>query len=125
VGDSDLVAPDYFDLLIPNEPVRLPNGLVTALFAANDNRQLMKPYVWWPEELLSKPKTQQMVNFRSSAVLTPEKMTDPIRLLGSCVLLSEAFVLTEVGMGEGLFNQNNESTPDEKIIVEPPPRRDV
>ena len=85
----------------------------------------MKPYVWWPEELLPKPKTQQMVKFRSSSVLTPEKLTDPIRLLGSCVLLSEAFVLTEVGMGEGLFNQNNESTSDETILVEPPPRRDV
>ena len=125
VGGSALVAPDYFDLLIPIEPVRLPNGLVTSLFAANDNRQLMKPYVWWPEELLPKPKTQQMVKFRSSSVLTPEKLTDPIRLLGSCVLLSEAFVLTEVGMGEGLFNQINESTSDEKIVVEPPPRRDV
>jgi len=125
VGDSDLVAPDYFDLLIPNEPVRLPNGLVTSLFAANDNRQLMKPYVWWPEELLPKPKTEQMVKFRSSAVLTPEKLTDPIRLLGSCVLLSEAFVLTEVGMGEGLFNQNNESYSDKTIVIEPPPRRDV
>lgn len=125
VGDSDLVAPDYFDLLIPNEPVRLPNGLVTALFAANDNRQLMKPYVWWPEELLPKPTTQQVVNFRSSTVLTPEKLTDPIRLLGSCVLLSEAFVLSEVGMGEGLFNQINGSTSDERIPIQPPPRRDV
>jgi hypothetical protein len=125
VGDSDLVAPDYFDLLIPNEPVRLPNGLVTALFAANDNRQLMKPYVWWPEELLPKPTTQQVVNFRSSTVLTPEKLTDPIRLLGSCVLLSEAFVLSEVGMGEGLFNQINGKTSDERIPIQPPPRRDV
>lgn len=125
VGDSDLVAPDYFDLLIPNEPVRLPNGLVTALFAANDNRQLMKPYVWWPEELLPKPTTQQVVNFRSSTVLTPEKLTDPIRLLGSCVLLSEAFVLSEVGMGEGLFNQINGSTSDERIPIQPLPRRDV
>lgn len=125
VGDSDLVAPDYFDLLIPNEVVRLPNGLVTALFAANDQRQLMKPYVWWPEELLPKPLTKQVVNFRSSTVLTPEKLTDPIRLLGSCVLLSEAFVLSEVGMGEGLFNQSNGSTSDERVPVEPPPRRDL
>jgi len=125
VGESDLVAPDFFDLLIPKEPVRLPNGLVTALFAANDNRQLMKPYVWWPEELLPKPTTQQVVNFRSSAVLTPEKLTDPIRLLGSCVLLSEAFVLSEVGMGEGLFNQLNGSTNEEVVVITPPPRRDV
>ena len=125
VGESDLVAPDYFDLLIPKEPVRLPNGLVTALFAANDGRQLMKPYVWWPEELLPKPNTQLSVNFRSSAVLTPEKLTDPIRLLGSCVLLSEAFVLSEVGMGEGLYNQLNESTNEEIVVITPPPRRDV
>jgi hypothetical protein len=125
VGESDLVAPDYFDLLIPKEPVRLPNGLVTALFAANDSRQLMKPYVWWPEELLPKPNTQLSVNFRSSAVLTPEKLTDPIRLLGSCVLLSEAFVLSEVGMGEGLYNQLNGSTNEEIVVITPPPRRDV
>jgi hypothetical protein len=85
----------------------------------------MKPFVWWPEELLPKPTTQQVVNFRSSTVLTPEKLTDPIRLLGSCVLLSEAFVLSEVGMGEGLFNQINGKTSDERIPIQPPPRRDV
>jgi len=112
VGNSEIIAPTFFARLVPSEPVRLPNGLVTVLFTANDNRQILKPYVWWPDELLPKPETSQIVNFRESRVLTPEKLTDPIRLLGSCVMLSEAFVLDEVGMGEGLYNQQNDGSDD-------------
>jgi hypothetical protein len=103
-----LIASNYFDRLVPRELVRIPNGLVTALFSGNDSRQIMKPYVWWPEELLPKPQSKQSITFRESKVLSPEKLTDPIRLLGSCVLLSEAFVLTDVGPGEGSFNRQNQ-----------------
>ena len=108
VGEMGLIASNYFDRLVPHELVRIPNGLVTALFSGNDSRQIMKPYVWWPEELLPKPHSKQSITFRESKVLSPEKLTDPIRLLGSCVLLSEAFVLTDVGPGEGLFNRQNQ-----------------
>ena len=125
VGDTGLIAPDFFERLVPSEPVRLPNGLVTSLFAANDVRQLMKPHVWWPGELLSKPQTSLDVNFRESMVLTPEKLTDPIRLLGSCVMLSEAFVLDEVGMGEGQYNQQTTTSNEQVQIDDERPRGDI
>jgi hypothetical protein len=125
VGDSGLIAPDFFERLVPSEPVRLPNGLVTSLFAANDSRQLMIPYVWWPSELLSKPQTKREVNFRESMVLTPSKVTDPIRLLGSCVMLSESFVLDEVGMGEGFFNLQNALNDEPLQVNEQLPRGEV
>ena len=105
VGASDLLAPSYFGRLIPTELMRLPNGLVTSLFHADDSRQILKPYVWWPEELLPKPQVSQNIAFKESVVLAPEKLTDSIRLLGACVLLSEQFPLGEVGFGEGQFNK--------------------
>ena len=105
VGNSGDIAPTYFGRLIPSEPMRMPNGLVTSLFHANDPRQILKPYVWWPDELLPKPKVSQSIAFRESLVLAPEKITDSIRLFGSCVLLSEQFPLEEVGFGEGQINR--------------------
>jgi len=106
VGNSGEIAPTYFGRLIPSEPMRMPNGLVTSLFHANDPRQILKPYVWWPDELLPKPKVSQSIAFRESLVLAPEKITDSIRLFGSCVLLSEQFPLEEVGFGEGQINKD-------------------
>lgn len=106
VGTSGDIAPKFFGRLIPSEPMRMPNGLVTSLFHANDPRQILKPYVWWPDELLPKPKVSQSIAFRESLVLAPEKITDSIRLFGSCVLLSEQFPLEEVGFGEGQINKD-------------------
>ena len=124
VGASDLLAPSYFGRLIPTEPMRLPNGLVTSLFHANDSRQILKPYVWWPDELLPKPQVSQNIVFRESIVLTPEKLTDSIRLLGSCVLLSEQFPLGEVGFGEGQFNKEVSPVVDPDSVKKENPRRE-
>ena len=106
VGASGVLAPSYFGRLIPTELMRLPNGLVTSLFHADDTRQILKPYVWWPDKLLPKPQVSLKVIFKESVVWAPEKLADSIRLFGACVLLSEQFPLGEVGFGEGQFNKD-------------------
>jgi len=100
VGDADLIAPQYFERLIPDEPILLPSGLVTRLFSGSDPDQLMTPRLWWPDELIARPKNSHHLDIQVSSVLTPEKINDPVRLLGSCVLVSTPFFLNEVCAGE-------------------------
>jgi hypothetical protein len=100
VGDADLIAPQYFERLIPDEPILLPSGLVTRLFGGSDPDQLMTPRLWWPDELITRPKNSHHLDIQMSSVLTPEKINDPVRLLGSCVLVSTPFFLNEVCSGE-------------------------
>ena len=100
VGDADLIAPQYFERLIPDEPILLPSGLVTRLFGGSDPDQLMTPRLWWPDELIARPRNSHNLDIQVSSVLTPEKINDPVRLLGSCVLVSTPFFLNEVCSGE-------------------------
>ena len=100
VGGTKLIAPQFFGRLIPEEGPLLPAGLVTKLFTGSDKQQVMTPYIWWPDELLARPGVGQQVQFKSSSVLSPEKITDPIRILGSCVLISVPFILEDVREGE-------------------------
>ena len=96
VGDTQLIAPQFFERLIPENGPLLPSGLVTKLFTGSDQQQIMNTYVWWPDELLARPRASQHANFKVSSVLAPERVTDPIRLLGTCVLVSVPFLLDEV-----------------------------
>jgi hypothetical protein len=102
VGDTQLIAPQFFERLIPENGPLLPSGLVTKLFTGSDQQQIMNTYVWWPDELLARPRASQHANFKVSSVLAPERVTDPIRLLGTCVLVSVPFLLDEVSeVGNG------------------------
>jgi hypothetical protein len=96
ISNVELIAPNYFQRLIPNEKVLLPTKLVTRLFSGADATQLMSPHVWWPSELISNPGVNANVEFHSSSVFLPEDVNEPIRLLGSCVLVSTPFLLSEV-----------------------------
>ena len=53
----------YVDGVTTSDGKEQPIGL-SALFSGNDSRQIMKPYVWWPEELLPKPQSKQSITFR-------------------------------------------------------------
>jgi hypothetical protein len=99
VGGADLIAPQYFERLIPDGPILLPSGLVTRLFGGSDPDQLMTPRLWWPDELIARPRNSHNLDIQVSSVLTPEKIHDPVRLLGSCVLVSTPFFLNEVCTG--------------------------
>jgi hypothetical protein len=100
VGDTGLIAPQYFERLIPDESILLPSGLVTRLFGGSDPDQLMTPRLWWPDELIARPKNSHQLDIQMSSVFTPEKINDPVRLLGSCVLVSTPFFLYEVCSGQ-------------------------
>ncbi len=102
ISNVDLIAPSYFQRLIPSEKVLLPTKLVTRLFSGADPAQLMSPHVWWPSELISNPGVNANVVFHSSSVISPEDVNEPIRLLGSCVLVSTPFLLSEVSGIDGV-----------------------
>ena len=101
ISNVDLIAPAYFQRLIPNEKVLLPTKLVTRLFSGADPAQLMSPHVWWPVELISNPGLNANVEFHRSSVISPNDVNEPIRLLGSCVLVSTPFLLSEVSGIDG------------------------
>jgi len=97
VGATGMVAPNFFSRLIPSDVVLLPGGLVRVLFTANDVRQFMNAHIWWPEEFLATPSSANVKSFHKSKVLTPDRLTNWIRMLGACVLVSHPFRLDDVG----------------------------
>ena len=99
VGNKPLITPEFFERLIPDKEIRIPTGLVTTLFKAGDESQLMTAHIWWPNEFLSIHPTGRSLNFYESEVLRPQQLTDPIQLFGSCVMVSEEFLLTNVAAG--------------------------
>lgn len=97
VGDTTEIAPDFFARLLPDAKVPLPGGLVRTLFVGQDDRQHLSASVWWPDELVARPtQVDDSVSLRRADVLTPDRLTSWIRLLGACVLTSKPFRLSEV-----------------------------
>jgi hypothetical protein len=96
IGESELIAPTFFTRLLPGNQLPLPGGLVKTLFAANDDRRYLTASIWWPDELVARPQSVQMMNLHRADVLTPDRLTSWIRLFGACVLTSKPFRLSDV-----------------------------
>jgi hypothetical protein len=110
VGASNQTASSFFRRLIPSQSMQIPKGLVSVLFSGTDVRRLMIPYVWWPEELLQRPDGDMTeLEYRAAPVLTPSRITDPIKLFGACVLVSHPFKLVDVNVGAGGFDDDGEA----------------
>lgn len=111
VGSSNQTASSFFRRLIPTHSMQIPRGLVSVLFSGTDARRLMIPYVWWPEELLQKPEGDLTeFQYRAAPVLTPSRITDPIKLFGACVLVSHPFKLVDINVGAGGLDEGEETT---------------
>lgn len=122
VGDSTEIAPEFFACLLPDSKVPLPGGLVNTLFVGGDDRQHLDASVWWPDELVTRPtQSHDGVSLRSADVLTPDRLTSWIRLVGACVLTSKPFRLSEVTI-RGMSIDNSESVITEQI---PTVKRDL
>lgn len=93
-------AVEFFARIIPEKAKLLDGGLVTTLFAGNDLRQNMSSYVWWPQDLVPRPADYAQVPYlkslQVSGVLSPNRISSWIRLLGACVSVSEPFSTREV-----------------------------
>lgn len=114
VGSTSYTAKQFFGKLIPSREVQIPRGLVSVLFSGTDERRLMTPYVWWPEELLQRPDGDlDELEYRASPVLTPSRITDPIKLFGACVLVSHPFKLDDISAGAGGVDDGDNSEPEE------------
>jgi hypothetical protein len=117
VGDSKEIAPEFFACLLPVARVPLPGGLVNTLFVGGDERQELDASVWWPDELVPRPNpSPNGVSLRSADVLTPDRLTSWIRLLGACVLTSKPFRLSEVTI-RGVSIDDSESVSTEKFLT--------
>ena len=97
VGDAHLTIGDYLGRLIPKNNQSLPGEVVSTLFVANDDRQKMDCYVWWPSEFIPVSQDGAQFHFKHSKVFTPRKLNSWVNVLGSCVLVSGYFPLKEVG----------------------------
>jgi hypothetical protein len=115
VGDSTEIAPEFFARLLPDARVPLPGGLVNTLFVGGDDRQHLDASVWWPDELVTRPtQSHDGVSLFSADVLTPDRLTSWIRLLGACVLVSKPFKLSEVTI-RGVSIDDSESVVTEQM----------
>lgn len=113
VGATSQTAKQFFGKLIPSREVQIPRGLVSVLFSGADDRRLMTPYVWWPEELLQRLEGEkEEYEYRASPVLTPSRITDPIKLFGACVLVSHPFKLNDVSAGAGGADDSDDGEPE-------------
>lgn len=102
VGATSQTATSYFQRLVPARQIQIPQGLVSVLFSGTDERRLLTPYLWWPEELLPRPVGNlDGMHYREAPVLTPDRINDPIKLFGACVLVSHPFTLVDISMGAG------------------------
>jgi hypothetical protein len=116
VGSTSHTAKQFFGKLIPSREVQIPRGLVSVLFSGADDRRLMTPFVWWPEELLQRPEGDiEEFQYRASPVLTPSRITDPIKLFGACVLVSHPFKLNDVSAGAGGLDDGDGDEPEKPI----------
>lgn len=120
VGTSNQTASNFFRRLIPSQGMQIPKGLVSVLFSGTDVRRLMIPYVWWPEELLQRPDGDLTeLQYRAAPVLTPSRITEPIKLFGACVLVSHPFKLIDVNVGAGGLDEDGEATGGTKWVGGP------
>jgi hypothetical protein len=84
--------------LVPKVRQSLPGEVVSTLFIANDDRQKLNCYVWWPSEFVSPANDKIEFKLMQSKVYAPSKLNSWVNVLSSCVLVSEFFALSEVGV---------------------------
>ena len=98
VGGTGLTISDYLGRLVPKTRQQLPGEVVSTLFISNDNRQKLNCYVWWPSEFVPLVSDEIEFHLMHSKVYAPNKLNAWVNVLSSCVLVSEFFALSEVGV---------------------------
>jgi hypothetical protein len=98
VGETGLTISEYLGRLVPKVRQSLPGEVVSTLFIANDDRQKLNCYVWWPSEFVSPANDKIEFKLMQSKVYAPSKLNSWVNVLSSCVLVSEFFALSEVGV---------------------------